>query len=65
MLLPLRCFASILDMNAMPTPPPDIPPQPQLGPRQRGSFRKFLIGAIILACVVALGIAIFLLGFSH
>lgn len=52
-------------MSAMPTPPPDLPPEPQLAPRERRSFRKFLIGAIILACVVALGIAIFLVGFSH
>lgn len=52
-------------MSAMPTPPPDLPPEPQLGPRQRRSFRKFLVGAIILACIVGLGIAIFLVGFSH
>lgn len=52
-------------MSAMPTPSPDIPPEPQLGPQQRRSFRKFLIGAVILACIVALGIAIFLVGFSH
>jgi hypothetical protein len=49
----------------MPTPPPDTPPEPQLGPRQRRSFRKFLIGAVILACIVALGIAIFLVGFNR
>jgi len=52
-------------MNAFPTPPPDLPPQPELTPPQRRSFRRFLIGAIILACVVALGIAIFLVGFSR
>jgi hypothetical protein len=52
-------------MNAMPTPPPDTPPEPQLGPGQRRSFRKFLIGAVILACIVGLGIAIFLVGFNR
>jgi hypothetical protein len=65
-MLPLsRGKASISRMSAMPTPPPDLPPEPQLGFRQRRSFRKFLIGAVILACVVGLGIAIFLVGFSH
>jgi len=49
----------------MPTPPPDIPPEPELGPGQRRSFRKFLIGAVILARIVGLGIAIFLVGFNR
>jgi len=42
-----------------------MPPEPQLGSDQRRSFRKFLIGAVILAGIVALGIAIFLVGFSR
>lgn len=51
-------------MSTLPKFPADspepIPPEPRLTPPERRSFRRYVIGAIILALIVIGGVAYFL-----